>query len=77
MEENKPTNPTPGESLPAEQAAEIAGGATSCTSTATAGTGGVSVSTSAPTPGEAMIAIYDGMVEVTSHVIETVAKAAR
>jgi hypothetical protein len=76
MEETKKQEA--GQALSGEQVAEVAGGTgTSCTSTATVGTGGVGVTNSAPTPGEAMTGIYDGLVEVTSHVIETVAKATR
>lgn len=63
-----------GRELSGGQAAEVGGGAT-CGATATVGTSGGNVSSSASTPGEAMTSIYDGVVETTSHVIETVANA--
>lgn len=71
MEETKDTNRTPGTQISAEQAGEVGGG----TATATIGGSCTGVSNTAATPGEAMIGIYDGAVEVTSHVIETVAGA--
>ncbi|HXF77766.1 MAG TPA: hypothetical protein VN598_02815 [Usitatibacter sp.] len=67
-----------GRELSSEQAAEVGGGAgTACGATASVGSGGVSVQATAPTPGEAMTAIYDGLVDTTSHIIETVAHAAK
>ncbi len=71
MEENKPVKTGEGEALSEEQVASIAGGdGTSCTSTATAGTTGVIVSNSASDPGTALINVYEGFVDVTSHIIE-------
>ena len=72
MEETKKQDA--GQDLSNEQAAEVGGGAT-CGSTATVGTSGGSVTSTAGTPGEAMTSIYDGLVDTTSHVIETVAHA--
>lgn len=63
-----------GQDLSNEQAAEVAGGAT-CGATATVGTSGGSVTSSASTPGDAMTSIYDGLVDTTSHIIETVANS--
>ena len=63
-------NPGPGTELAAENAADVSGG--DCTSVSV---GGVTVSGSG-SPGDAMIAIYDGAVSATSHIIETVVKAA-
>ena len=65
-----PDNGT-GTPLPAESSADVSGGA-DCT---TVSVGGVTVSGSG-TPGDALIAIYDGAVAATSHVIETVVKSA-
>ncbi|HSN20652.1 MAG TPA: hypothetical protein VLS49_08240 [Usitatibacter sp.] len=65
-----------GEELPVEQAAQVGGGG-DCTSTATVGSGGVTISSSGATAGDAMIAIYDGAVSLTSHVIETVANSTK
>ena len=61
-----------GQDLSNEQAADVSGGTTTCSTTATVGTNGASMQTSAPTPGDALISIYDGLVDATSHVIETV-----
>jgi len=71
MEETKDTNSTPGTQISAEQVGEVAGGDGSVT----IGPGCVGVTSSGATPGQAMVALYDGAVEVTSHVIETVATA--
>jgi hypothetical protein len=72
MEETKKQEA--GQDLSNEQAAEVGGGGT-CGASATVGTSGGSVTTTAGTPGEAMTGIYDGLVDTTSHVIETVAHA--
>ena len=77
MEDTKDTKPTAGTQISAEQAAEVGGGDGSCSASASVGTSGANVQVQATTPGQAMIAIYDGAVEVTSHVIETVANAAK
>lgn len=77
MEDTKDTNPTPGTQVTAEQAGEVGGGAGECTTTLSAGTGGVSVQTSGPSVGQVLISTYDGVVEATSHIIETVAHAAK
>lgn len=60
----------PGTEIAAEDATEVSGG-DGCTSVSV---GGVTVQ-SGGTPGDAMIAIYDGAVDATSHVIETVANS--
>lgn len=59
-----------GTPLPAESSADVSGGA-DCTSISV---GGVTVSGSG-SPADAMIAIYDGAVAATSHIIETVVKS--
>jgi hypothetical protein len=63
-----------GTEIAAENAADVSGG-DGCSTTVSVGTGGANVSTSAGSPGDAMIAIYDGAVSATSHVIETVANS--
>jgi hypothetical protein len=75
MEETKKQEA--GQDLSNEQVAGVSGGATTCNSTATVGSGGITVQTTAPSPGDAMTAIYDGLVDTTSHIIETVAHAAK
>ena len=55
--------------LDAAQVAEIGGGAENCTVTVQASTDGVTVTYSANSVGEALIAAYEGMVDATSHVI--------
>jgi len=76
MEDNKPVKA--GEALTQEQATSISGGdGTSCTSTASGGSTGFSVQTAAPDPGAALTAIYEGFVDVTSHIIERVVNTAK
>jgi len=75
MEETKKQEA--GKDLSNEQAAEVGGGATTCSTTATVCTGGANMQTTAPTPGDALISIYDGVVDATSHVIETVVHATK
>jgi hypothetical protein len=77
MEDTKDTNNTPGTQISAEQAGEVAGGDGSCTTTLSAGTSGIGIQTTGPTVGQVLISTYDGVVEATTHVIETVAHAAK
>ncbi len=70
METKENPGKGPGTELAAENAADVSGG--DCTSVSV---GGVTVSGSG-SPGDAMIAIYDGAVAATSHIIETVVKSA-
>jgi len=77
MEETKKQEGTQeaGQPLTGEQVGEVAGGdGTSCGSTVVV-SANPSVTNTAGNPGDALIGIYDGMVDATSHVIETVAKA--
>ncbi|HEX4781437.1 MAG TPA: hypothetical protein VH301_11830 [Usitatibacter sp.] len=67
----------PGKALSAEQVTEVAGGDGSCSTTLTVGTSGATFATSGSSPGQVLVSVYDGVVEVTSHVIETVAHAAK
>ena len=76
MEETKPVKTGAGESLSEEQVASIAGGDGSCTSTVTVGAN-PSVVTSAPTPTDALVSIYEGFVDLTSHVIERLANTTK
>jgi hypothetical protein len=71
MEAKETINPDPnaGTPLPAEQASDVAGG--DCGTTITIGP----VTVTGSTPGDAIISLYDGAVDATSHVIETVAKS--
>jgi hypothetical protein len=70
MEENKPN---PGQALSAEQIENISGGdATSCPAPITIGP-----ITVPPPVGNSFVQIYEGFVEVTSHIIERVANATR
>ena len=73
MEETKPVKTGAGESLSEEQATSISGGE----ATATAGTSGVNISMPAPDPGAALVSIYEGFVDVTSHIIERVVGAVK
>ena len=78
MEETKKQEGTQeaGQPLTGEQVGEVAGGDGSCTSSVTVTVPGIgTISGSGSSPGDALINVYDGMVDATSHVIETVAKA--
>ncbi|MGZ5073031.1 MAG: hypothetical protein ACXWBL_07830 [Usitatibacter sp.] len=76
--ENAKQNEGSLQQISADEATGVSGGdgAQSCVATATAGTGGVNVSNPAPTPGDALIGIYEGFVDVTSHIIERLANVA-
>jgi hypothetical protein len=71
MEENKANEPAP---LTTDQVNQVAGG-DGCTTTISAGSTGVNFQTSGPSPGDVLISTYDGLVDATSHVIETVANS--
>lgn len=81
MEDNKQANdaadtPTPGEPvqpISGEQAAEVAGGDGSC-STSTISVNGTTFTTSGSLS-DVAVGAYDAAVDLTSHVIETVNKA--
>ncbi len=72
METKESSNAGPGAEIDAGKAADVSGG--DCGTTVSVGpvtvTGGGS-------PADAMIAIYDGAVTTTSHIIETVANATK
>ena len=74
MEDAKQSKPEP-QPIPAEQAGEIAGGTGSCPATVSVGTGGVQITDSGPSPSDVLISTYEGVVDVTSHVIGRVADA--
>lgn len=75
MEDTKQTNGNSPQPLSAEEATSISGGAdASCPTTVTV-SGNPSVSTGAPDPSSGLIAVYEGFVDVTSHIIERVAAA--
>jgi hypothetical protein len=68
MEANDEKKEGAGTEIAAEQAGEVGGG----DATATIGTCGGSISSNGPTAGSALIDIYEGAVELTTHVIERV-----
>ncbi len=76
MEETKPVKTGAGETLSPEQVTNVAGGDGSTTSV-TAGSSGVNVTQTGPDAGAALVAIYEGFVDVTSHVIERVVNAVK
>jgi hypothetical protein len=78
MEDTKQTNGNSPQPLSAEEATSISGGdaAASCPTTVTI-SGNPSVATQAPDPSSGLIAVYEGFVDVTSHIIERVAAAAK
>jgi hypothetical protein len=64
------------EVLDESQNAEVSGGADAqCGTTVTVGTGGINFQTHFDTLTNAMIGTYEGVVDVTSHVIERVSRA--
>jgi hypothetical protein len=77
MEETKPVKAGAGESLSPEQVTNVAGGDASASATVSA-TPSVTVSTGPVSDtGTALIAIYEGFVDVTSHVIERVVNSVK
>ena len=70
MEDSKQN---PGQALSPEQVASISGGdgATSCPTTVVV-SGNPSVTTTGSTPTDALISVYEGFVDLTSHVIERI-----
>jgi hypothetical protein len=76
MEENKPVKTGAGESLSEQQATSVAGG--DATATVSVGTNtSVGVTNTATDVSTALIGIYEGFVDVTSHVIERVVNAVK
>ncbi len=71
MEDAKQAKPEP-QPIPAEQAAEISGGA-DCSATATSSTGVTGTQVTAPTVSQALIDTYEGYVDLASHIIGRVA----
>lgn len=74
-QQNETNLPQP---LTPEQATSISGGdgAASCPTTVTV-SGSPSISTQSGNPSDGLIAVYEGFVDVTSHIIERVANAAK
>lgn len=73
MEAKETKDTKAGTELPAENAAEVGGG-DGCTTTITAGP--IQIQTGG-TVGDALISVYEGAVDATSHVIERVANTAK
>ena len=73
MEEKQAANP--GAALTAGDIEQVAGGDGTCTTTLTVSSSEIGFSTTANSVGDALINTYDGVVDATSHVIETVAKS--
>jgi hypothetical protein len=73
MEEKQAANP--GAALTADQVEQVAGGDGTCTTTVTLSAPGVEVQSTYQSLGDALSGTYDGVVDATSHVIETVAKS--
>jgi hypothetical protein len=79
MEDTKQANGNSPKPLSAEEATSISGGVVdaTCPTTVTVGTSGANVVVPAPSPSDGLIAVYEGFVDVTSHIIERVAAAAK
>ena len=74
MEDSKQN---PGQPLSPDQLANISGGdGTSCPTTVTV-SANPSVVTTAPSPTDALISVYEGFVDLTSHVIERLASTTK
>jgi hypothetical protein len=73
METKQAANP--GAALSAEQVEQVAGGDGTCSTSVTITGPGIVVNSTYPTLGDALSGTYDGVVDATSHVIETVAKS--
>ena len=76
MEDTKQANGNSPQPLSAEEATSISGGDGSCPTTVTIGAN-PSITNQAPDPSSGLIAVYEGFVDVTSHIIERVASAAK
>ena len=75
MEETKPVKA--GEALSIEQATNVAGGDASASATVSANPSVIVSTGPVSDPGVALTAIYEGFVDVTSHIIERVANAVK
>jgi hypothetical protein len=73
MEEKQAVNP--GAALAADDIAQVAGGDGTCSTTVTISGPGISVESTYQSLGDALTGTYDGVVDATSHVIETVANS--
>ncbi len=76
MEDTKQANGNSPQPLSAEEATSISGGDASCPTTVTV-SGNPSLVTGADSPSAGLIAVYEGFVDVTSHIIERVASATK
>ena len=76
MEDTKQANGNSPQQLSAEEATSISGGDAACPTTVTV-SGNPSVVTQASSPSDGLIAVYEGFVDVTSHIIERVASSAK
>jgi hypothetical protein len=73
MEEKQAANP--GAALTAADVEQVAGGDGTCSTTVTLSGPGIVVQSTYQSVGDALSGTYDGVVDATSHVIETVAKS--
>ena len=76
MDDTKQTNGNSPQPLSAEEATSISGGDGSCPTTVTV-SANPSVVSQSTSPSDGLIAVYEGFVDVTSHIIERVAAAAK
>jgi hypothetical protein len=71
MEQTK-LSAEPGQPLSNEEVTSVAGGTGSCPTSVTVGTDGASMTDQGESPTDVLISIYEGFVDVTSHIIERV-----
>jgi len=76
MEDTKQASGNAPQPLSAEEATSISGGDGSCPTTVTV-SANPSVVTGAGSPSDGLIAVYEGFVDVTSHIIDRVASAVK
>jgi hypothetical protein len=77
MEDTKQTNGNSPQPLSTEEATSISGGDASCPTTVTVGAPPLVVQQQGQTPADAFISVYEGFVDVTSHIIERVAASVK
>jgi hypothetical protein len=75
IDSKESTDPEPVELLKELEASEVAGGAGDCGTVVQLGYGGTFITSHYPNLPSALRGTYDGFVEGTSHIIETVAKS--
>lgn len=77
MDETNAEKTATSQVLSTDEVGAVAGGDGSCTTTVTFSAPGTTVQSTYNSFGDALIGTYDGLVDATSHIIETVATSTR